>query len=232
MLVATQKCILLHKDETQIGHFSELIKSIENLELSSVHTDIASALAAVNEQKPLIFIADNALINEQSKVWFFNQPYDVQIIIINSGSINWLQEIANDKILVINNINDNTEINTALHHAMDMDLLARLRFKKNANSLIFKHNSAFVEVDVNEITFIESRLNYVMIHTNAKRYMTYSSLKNFEYILPSDIFIKVQKSFIVNRNHAQVLQNKEIMVKDQCISISRHNKEIVLRKFS
>jgi DNA-binding LytR/AlgR family response regulator len=53
-------------------------------------------------------------------------------------------------------------------------------------------------IKCNEVIFIESEQNYVVLHTLEKKYICHNTLKEMEENLPTRYFIRVHKSFIIN----------------------------------
>ncbi|WP_157663889.1 LytR/AlgR family response regulator transcription factor [Sutcliffiella horikoshii] len=73
------------------------------------------------------------------------------------------------------------------------------------NKIIVKTRSAIVFVEYKQIHFFESFNGLVSMQTSDKEYQFRESLKNLEIILP-DCFIRVHKSFIINKNSILELQ--------------------------
>ena len=71
-------------------------------------------------------------------------------------------------------------------------------------------------------------MNYVMLYTNTKKMMVYITIKSLEEQLPADIFIKVHKSFIVNRSKVKSIEGNILNIGNEKIAISQNLKESVL----
>jgi DNA-binding LytR/AlgR family response regulator len=71
---------------------------------------------------------------------------------------------------------------------------------KTADHFFIKCNNQIEKVISDDLLYAEAMLNYVMLYTNSKKMMVYVTLKSLEEQLPPDIFLKVHKSFIVNKN--------------------------------
>lgn len=71
-------------------------------------------------------------------------------------------------------------------------------------------------------------LNYVMLHTNSKKMMVYVTIKNLEEQLPADFFIKVHKSFIVNKTKIKSIEGNILNVGNEKITISQSLREKVI----
>ena len=64
--------------------------------------------------------------------------------------------------------------------------------------IIVKKNAEFHCILVNQIRYIEANGDYVLIHTDANRYLKDQTMKYWETHLPDDCFVRIHRSFIVN----------------------------------
>ncbi len=79
-------------------------------------------------------------------------------------------------------------------------------FVKNKNE-----GSKIVKVRYDEIIAVESRLNYILIHTTSKQVLTYMSLSEISKILsPLSDFFQLHRSFIVRGNHIDLINGNTI----------------------
>jgi len=90
-----------------------------------------------------------------------------------------------------------------------------------------KHNQRYHKIWVDDIIYIESMLNYVIIITNNMRHIVYSSLKQIEENLPAGKFIRIHKSYIVSLDKIALLENKSLLTGDVRLPISRSKKALV-----
>jgi len=109
--------------------------------------------------------------------------------------------------------------------------------KGNAAGTVIKEEYVFIKADnklikifYDDILFVEALQNYVTVHTNTKKYITYLTFKNIEESLPEDKFLKVHKSFIVSANKIESIEGNLIRIGQHEIPISRNSKEEVLEK--
>jgi two-component system LytT family response regulator len=65
-----------------------------------------------------------------------------------------------------------------------------------------------IMVPVSEIMLLEADGNYTSIVLSDKKYLVARVLSTFEEILPSDFFVRVHKSFIVNLTTVSKIQKK------------------------
>ncbi|QXV63906.1 response regulator transcription factor [Mucilaginibacter sp. 21P] len=75
-----------------------------------------------------------------------------------------------------------------------------------------------VRVNYDSITYIEAALNYVIIHMDDdKNHMTYLTMGEISSQLPQDRFIRVHKSFIVNRDKIKAVGGNNIFMDEHLI---------------
>lgn len=93
-----------------------------------------------------------------------------------------------------------------------------------------KADNKLVKILYDEILYAEAVQNYVTIHTDSKKYMTYLTFKSVEDYLPADKFLKVHKSYIVAASRIDTIEGNDIRIGQQHIPISRNQKEEVMEK--
>lgn len=91
-----------------------------------------------------------------------------------------------------------------------------------------KCNNQIEKVLYDELLYAEAMLNYVMLYTTTKKMMVYVTIKNLEEQLPAAIFIKVHKSFIVNKTKIKSIEGNILDVDNKKIPISQGLKEKVV----
>jgi DNA-binding LytR/AlgR family response regulator len=78
--------------------------------------------------------------------------------------------------------------------------------------LFVKSEYRLIRIELSEIKYIESMHEYVRIHLiNDKPVMTLLSLKSIEAQLPSDRFLRVHRSYIVNIDRIKVVERNRII---------------------
>ena len=86
-----------------------------------------------------------------------------------------------------------------------------------------------VKICLNEIVFIESKRDYVLIKTLNKEVITHQTLTYMEERLPNPSFIRVHRSFIINTEMIESWSNNEIELPDIQIPIGRTYKREALK---
>ena len=93
-----------------------------------------------------------------------------------------------------------------------------------------KWNGRYEKILFSELSYVEAADNYVLLHTDGKKFMVYDTLKNMESILPVGDFMKVHKSFIVGLKKISAVEGSTLRIADAMIPVSRNLKEAVLER--
>ena len=84
--------------------------------------------------------------------------------------------------------------------------------KTTANHLFVKSDYKLIRIELADIKYIESQHEYIKIHlVNSTPVMTQLSLKSIEEQLPSDRFMRVHRSYIVNLSKVSVIERTRIV---------------------
>jgi len=99
-----------------------------------------------------------------------------------------------------------TSIEMALYkHSKELEVLKErdmlysiVENKDNSDFIFVKSKSRLVKLKTKDIFFIEALKDYVVINTSSIRYTIHSTMKDIEKKMPSDNFVRVHRSYIVN----------------------------------
>jgi DNA-binding LytR/AlgR family response regulator len=84
--------------------------------------------------------------------------------------------------------------------------------KTGDNHLFVKSDYKIVRIELSDIKYIESMHEYVRIHlASDKPVMTLLSMKAIEEQLPKDRFMRVHRSFLVNKEKIKVVERNRII---------------------
>lgn len=87
-------------------------------------------------------------------------------------------------------------------------------------SITVKSGYDLHKIKFENIIFIESESEYVNFVLEGKKIMSYNSLKSLEQSLPVETFIRVHRSYIVNKNKVTGLKGKSLILGDVALPIS------------
>ena len=106
--------------------------------------------------------------------------------------------------------------------------------KRTDDFIMVKSDYQSLRINLNDVIYIEGLKDYVKIHlVSDKPVVTLNSLKNMAEKLPSDLFIRVHKSYIVSINRINSIVRNRIVIGDKWIPIGENYKDVfheLLRK--
>lgn len=92
----------------------------------------------------------------------------------------------------------------------------------------FNVNKRKIKVYVEDILYVESLKEYVKIQLAEQSFITKFQLGELEQELPTDTFVRIHRSFLVNKNKITAFTASEVEVSNQALPIGRSYKEHVL----
>jgi DNA-binding LytR/AlgR family response regulator len=94
-------------------------------------------------------------------------------------------------------------------------------------SIFVKDSHLYRKIVFKDIQYIKSDNVYIEIYTTAKTYVVRSTLKDFLKKLPKKDFVRTSKSYIINIEHVQALNSRDIIIDDKLIPISKEYKPAI-----
>lgn len=92
-----------------------------------------------------------------------------------------------------------------------------LRYREKANvetgerrEIFIKKGSSLVRIKLNDIIVVEALENYVVLHTDSEKFTIHFTMKAIDQQLPSNIFVRVHRSFIVNKTRITMIRDNSL----------------------
>lgn len=76
--------------------------------------------------------------------------------------------------------------------------------------IFIKKGSSLVKLKIKEIIFVEALENYITLNTRDERFTIHFTMKAIEGQLPSGVFIRVHRSFIINKSMIQAIRENSL----------------------
>lgn len=99
----------------------------------------------------------------------------------------------------------------------------------NENYVYFKVDKKMIKVRMSEILFIESIKDYVKVKTGEKEIVTQQKISYLEESLPKETFMRIHRSFIVNREKIDAYSATDMEIGKFHIPIGRNYKNDVMK---
>ena len=227
------KCIIIDDEPIARKVLQEFIEDIDYLELVGQAENPLKAMALLNDNVIVIIFLD---INmpKINGIDFLKSAKTNAVVIMTTAYAAYAVEaygldvldylvkpIAFDRFLkACNKAKDIIELKNSTPAQQD----------KVNDHFFIKCDNQIEKVFYHDLMYAEAMLNYVMLHTHQKKMMVYVTIKSLEAQLPSHLFIKVHKSFIVNKSKIKSIEGNTLHIGSDQITISQNLREKVLNE--
>jgi DNA-binding LytR/AlgR family response regulator len=106
--------------------------------------------------------------------------------------------------------------------SIEIALIKSASVKKQKPSIQVKDGEYKLDLAIEEINHIESDGNYILFHTDTKIYKLRSTIAQILEVLSSHIFVQVHRAFVINKDKIDRINNKEVVVKNVHIPVSKN----------
>ena len=89
-------------------------------------------------------------------------------------------------------------------------------------------DAKIVRISYEKILFVEALADYVIIQTEAKKHIVHFTMKGIANRLPGEEFVRTHRSYIVNLDKIEALEDNSILIGDKYIPIGASYKEALL----
>lgn len=81
------------------------------------------------------------------------------------------------------------------------------------------------KLDLDSIFYIEALRDYIGFHTPGGKILSLESMKKMEATLPADTFIRIHKSYIINRNKIEFLDRGKVVINGHYLPVGETYRE-------
>ncbi len=232
-----QKKILIVEDEPIIA--SDIEMTLEDLgyEVVGVEDNAADGLIAIRNLQPDLVLLDINLEGDVDGVMLaqdINANFQIPFVYLTSNADN----------LTINRVKRTKPAGFILKPFNEKDLKSNIEIalftgkeldNKSTDYLqefFVKDGSSLVKVKVDQILFIKADDNYSRIYTINKSYILSSTLKAIEEKLPSNKFMRIHRSYVVNLDFIDKIKESTLYVGKHSLPIGRSYQEQLFQRIN
>lgn len=96
-----------------------------------------------------------------------------------------------------------------------------------------KSDGKLFRLAYDNILFVEALADYVIFNTaSGKKHIVHHTMKGIEKRLPESIFSRVHRSYIINRNKIDKIEDLQVFIGEKTFSIGASYKESLMEKFN
>ena len=95
--------------------------------------------------------------------------------------------------------------------------------------IFVRHKEKMIKIMLTDILYIEADRNYSHLFTKEKDYVLAITLKTIEEKLPSKLFLRVHRSFVINVTHVEEVTEGQIKIVQHAIPLGAGMREMLLK---
>jgi len=224
-------CIAVDDEPLAVKKISAYIQKTPFLELVAECRSAFEAMETLNSRDiQLLFVDINmpGLNGLEFVKSLTNKPYIVFTTAYSEYAVEGFQVDAADYLLKPITYSSFLKAANKVKNLIDLNANSQKEIiRSTAGHLFVKSDHKLIRIEPDEIKYIESQHEYIKIHlTNSAPVMTQLSMKAIEEQLPSDRFLRVHRSYIVNLKKISVIERNRIVFDGKVyIPVSEQYKE-------
>ncbi len=229
------KCIIVDDEPIARKGIKKLVEQIPQLELLDTFNSAEGASAFMETTGVDLVFLDIQMPGINGIEFAKSIPKDTLIIFTTAYSEYALDSYAVDAIdyLVkpINTARFRKAVEKAItYHSLLLEEDKNQMEKVEEDFMFVKSDRRFYKVNFKDILFIEGLKDYVIIHLDEQKIITRMTVKNIHDLLPKDIFLRINRSYIVNKNQIDSFNNNDVFIKKHEIAIGNQYRDEFFEK--
>ena len=203
-------CIIVDDDKLSCKLLEGYVKKYSSLNLVGVYNDPVTARNEIAKQKDVDLILLDIKMPEMDGFDLLGSLEHPPNVIVVSGG----EEFAL-RAFDFNVVDFLLKPVTYARFCKAIDKVMRYFAPKEApksgdEEIFIKKGSTLVKLKLREIVFVEALENYVTLNTSSDKYTIHFTMKAMESQLPSGVFQRVHRSYIINKKMIQAIKENSL----------------------
>jgi len=90
---------------------------------------------------------------------------------------------------------------------------------KATEHIFVKTEYRIQKINLVDILYIEAMRDYIAFNTRAGKILSLDSMRNMEELLPAEQFIRIHKSYIINKNNIDFIERGKVVINNQYLPV-------------
>lgn len=224
------RCIAIDDEPLALEQIAGYIQKTPFMELSGLFESALQAIEIINTSPVDMMFVDINMPDLNGLDFVKSLDHPPKIVFVTAYGEHALEGFrvdALDYLLKPIGYNDFLKSANKVKSWFDLNPGKADEVNSNKEFLFLKSEYKIVRINFDDIKYIEGMNEYIRIHlTNSKPLMTLLSMKSIEDKLPSDRFMRVHRSFIVNLARISLIERSRIVFdNDVYIPVSEQYKD-------
>ena len=218
-------CIIVDDEPLAVRQLAAYAERTPDLQLLDTFTDSIAAINAVKEQKPDLLFLDIQMPNINGMELARSLPMQTRVVFTTAFEQYALDGYRINALDYLMKPISYAEFLEACNKALQWYKMVRQVEEPKATeatSIFVKSEYKLLQIDLDDIRYIEGLKDYVKIYTEQSPHpiLSLMNMKAIEQMLPSSRFIRVHRSFIVQKSKIREIdRNRIVYDKDLYIPI-------------
>ncbi|MDF1698823.1 MAG: LytTR family transcriptional regulator DNA-binding domain-containing protein [Saprospiraceae bacterium] len=238
--------ILMVEDDMIIAADISMQLTKLGYEIIGICTRAEDALKTIESNRPDLILMDIILTGKMNGIQAAHiilEKYQIPLIFLtsNSDDATFKQAITANPYAFISKPFQKSDLERTLKLTIQRVKTEQESMEPKVNNdhvsamddrLFIRHQNQMVKVLLSEILFVEADRNYSKIHTEKQVYLLSVTLRIIESQLPTDNFIRVHRSYVVNLQKIDAISEyrEYLTINSEQIPIARRTKEEVIKR--
>ncbi|MDH6358488.1 LytTR family DNA-binding domain-containing protein [Parabacteroides sp. PF5-9] len=223
------RCIIVDDEPIAREGIKLLVAEIPQLELLTSFNNAEDASVFIHDTTVDLIFLDINMPGINGIEFAHNIPRQTLIIFTTAYSQYALDSYEVDAIDYLVKPIDPVKFRKAVNKAIIYHSLLINEEKKRVDVedeyILVKSDRKYFKVNLNEILFVEGLKDYVIIQMENQRIISRMTLKSIHELLPQSIFIRINRSYIINTKYIDSFDNNDVFIKNYEIGIGSSYRE-------
>lgn len=209
-------CIIIDDDKLSRKVIEEFVQKTEFLNLINTYSNALEAMNAFSGEDEIHLIFLDIEMPEMSGLEFIKTLENPPMIIIVSGKEKYaLEAFEYDVVDYLLKPLQPTRFYKSVNKAYKRFIDKYGARGSNNEIFVKKKNATLVRINYDDILWVEALENYVIISTFSEKFTIHFTMKSISQKLPPSKFKRIHRSFIVNVNKIDVIEDNSVIIKTE-----------------
>lgn len=224
-------CIVVDDDEMSRKVVVHFIEKTNFLQLNKEFSNAIDATSYLDEEHVDIVFLD-VQMPEMTGMEFINAlEKDIEIILITSEQ-KYAVEAFEKKVTdyLVKPIEYSRFLQAAQKAQSNVEVKRASTVQRK--EFFVRTDAKIVRIPYDSILFVEALADYVIIQTLNKKHIVHFTMKGIVNRLPDDYFVRTHRSYIINLDKIEALEDNSILIGEKYIPIGASYKEAFLDRLN
>jgi two-component system LytT family response regulator len=220
------RCIIVDDEPLAVTLLAQYVEKVPGLTVALKTTHVLEALQAVEEGgADLVFL--DIHMPELSGLQFMKIIGNKSKVILTTAYSDYaLQGYEHDVVDYLLKPFSFDRFMMAVAKAKErLEQKGTLPLPATPDHIFIKTEYRIQKVDLEAILYIEALRDYIAIHMSAGKVLTLESMKKMETVLPATQFVRIHKSYIINRKKIEFLDRGKVVISGQYLPVGETYRE-------